>query len=142
MTATLWLDTEKEETIELGGTMQLYRAFADMAHAAGPAAYEDYPDLFGVVTQVETQEDADPEWLADARKQAAVFLSRHGEALTPDARAVLVSLAGEGVRMSLDSPSRILDALIEQGAPAALALSERVREEVRELAKKKYPKPS
>lgn len=77
MTATLWLDTEKELTVELGGTQQLYRAFADMAKACGPGCYTEYPDLFGVVSQVESQEDADPEWLADVRKQASAFMAKY-----------------------------------------------------------------
>lgn len=95
MTATLWLDTDRDETLELGGTLQLYAAFAEMARAAGPGYLDDWPDLFGVPAQVESQEDADPAWLADVRAQAARFLAKYGDRLGTDARLVLETLAKE-----------------------------------------------
>lgn len=75
MSATLWIDTEADETVELGGTIPFYGAFAKMQKIAG--GMDDYPDLFGVMTQVELQEDADPDWLADVRDQATTFLDKH-----------------------------------------------------------------
>jgi DNA-binding IscR family transcriptional regulator len=90
MTATLWLDTARDETVELGGTVQMYEAFAEMARAGEP---DDYPDLFGVPTAVELQGDAPPDWLADVRRQAAAFLAAHGAGLSAHAVTVLRALA-------------------------------------------------
>lgn len=93
MSVTLWIDTAKDSALELGQTFACYEAFAEMARAAGES-WADYPDLAGVLTQCETQEDADPEWLAAARGQAAAFLKRHGGGLGRDARNLLANLAG------------------------------------------------
>jgi hypothetical protein len=95
MGVTLWLDTEREETIELGGTFACYRAFAEMAKVAGgwDAWVSDYPDLAGVLDQCETQEDADPLWLADVKRQARTFLEAHEQRLSEDARNLLDNLA-------------------------------------------------
>jgi hypothetical protein len=93
MSATLWIDTETEETIELGGAMQLYAAFTEMSRAAGADWERDYPELSGVVSQVEDQEDADPEWLKGAQKQAHDFLRDHGADVGDHARWVLTTLA-------------------------------------------------
>ncbi len=93
MGVTLWLDTEREETIELGQTFACYAAFAEMVHAAGDAWLRDFPDLAGVLTQCETQEDADREWLADVKRQARVFLEVHEKRLSEDARNLLDNLA-------------------------------------------------
>lgn len=96
MSATLWLDTAAEKTVELGGTVQLYEAFAEMAKSAGPDYLDDWPDLFGVVTQVETQEDAPPDWLADVREQAKRFLREYRGGLGGNAVAVLKALSEAG----------------------------------------------
>lgn len=93
MTATLWVDTSSETTAELGGTQQMYDAFADMLGAGGGDAPAVYPELFGVPFQVETQDDADPGWLDAVRVQAAAFLAAHHAALGPDALRVLAALA-------------------------------------------------
>jgi hypothetical protein len=94
MTATLWLDTVSERTIELGGTLQLYEAFSSMAAAAGGWYLVKWPDLFGVVTQVESQEDADPEWLDDMRREAAAFLEQYRGKISEHAVWVLEQLTG------------------------------------------------
>jgi hypothetical protein len=94
MTATLWLDTVSERTIELGGTLQLYEAFSSMAAAAGGGYLVKWPDLFGVVTQVESQEDADPEWLDDMRREAAAFLEQYRGKISEHAVWVLEQLTG------------------------------------------------
>jgi hypothetical protein len=94
MTATLWLDTPADETLELGGTLQLYAAFAEMAHLAGEGYLENWPDLFGVLTQVELQEDADSDWLVDVRAQASQFLDSYGPRLSEHSRWVLEQLGG------------------------------------------------
>ncbi len=79
MSVTLWLDTAAEKTIELGGTLPVYKAFSDMAKVAGDAWETDYADLSGVLTQCEDGADADPEWLADVKTQAAQFLEQYGD---------------------------------------------------------------
>jgi hypothetical protein len=93
VTATLWIDTPSETTAELGGTQQMYSAFGEMARAGGENTPAAYPELFGVPFQVETQADADPQWLDAVRRQAAAFLAAHGPRLGPDARGVLATLA-------------------------------------------------
>lgn len=92
MTATLWLDTPTEKTIEFGATLPFYQAFAEMAHVVGPNYLTVYPALFGVVTQCELQTDADKTWLADAKVQASALLVAAGSRLSPNARGVLQSL--------------------------------------------------
>src|SRR4051794_38687319 len=94
MTMTLWIDTEKEETIELGATLACYKAFAEMGRVAGGAWQTDYEALAGVLSQCEDQEDADPDWLADVRKQAKQFLADHN-GISEEAQAILGQLAGE-----------------------------------------------
>ncbi len=98
MTAQLWIDTAADRTVELGGTLPLYAAFAEMVRAAGGdrQARADYPDLFGVLDQVEDQDDADPEWLAAVRAQAAAFLKKHAAKLDAHAAWVLGQLVHEG----------------------------------------------
>lgn len=98
MSVTLWLDTEKEETIELGLTLPAYEAFAEMAHLAGPVWQRDYADLAGVLTQCELQEDADPAWLADVRAQAADYLKKAGDRISPGSKGILEVLAAGGVK--------------------------------------------
>ena len=71
VSATLWIDTAAERTVDLGNTLQMYVAFAEMAKLVN---VDDWSDLFGVMTQVELQEDADPQWLADVSLQAGMFL--------------------------------------------------------------------
>ena len=92
MSVTLWLDTEAEETIELGPTLHFYAAFAELARAAGDRWLDDYPDLAGLADQCESQEDAAPDWLAGVRKQAARMLAAHGDDLDEGARGVLEAL--------------------------------------------------
>lgn len=82
MSATIWVNTERDETIELGGTIQLYKAFQEMALVAGEGFHMAYPDLFGVPSQTEDTADADPEWLQDAREQAARFLAEYSDDLS------------------------------------------------------------
>lgn len=94
MTATLWLDSAAGRSLELGPTLPLYAALADMRRAAGPGFFAEWPDLGGLVSQVESQADADPGWLADARAQAAAFLRRHRGALAARTVRVLEALAG------------------------------------------------
>jgi hypothetical protein len=89
MSVTLWLDTEAEETIELGPTLHFYAAFAEIARAAGERWLDDYPDLASLADQCESQEDADPGWLAGVRQQALCLLAAYGKGLSADARGIL-----------------------------------------------------
>ena len=81
MSATLWLTDD--DSASLGGTIQLYKAYQDMLKVAGKEFWDDWPDLGGVMSQVESQEPADPEWLADVREQAHFFLQKHEDQLEP-----------------------------------------------------------
>lgn len=95
MSVTLWVDTDADETIELGPTLPCYAAFAHMARVAGDEWESEYGALAGVLTQCELQDDADPDWLADMRRQAGEYLARFGDALTGDERDILTELAGD-----------------------------------------------
>jgi GNAT superfamily N-acetyltransferase len=79
MTALLWLDTGADEAVPLGGTLQLYVAFKAWSDAAGGWAsfQEDWPALAGLMDQVESQEDADPDWTADLQAEAELFEGEH-----------------------------------------------------------------
>ena len=90
MSATLWIDTDKDEAIDLGPTLPFYAAFARMGRIEG--ARRDCPELFGVVTACELQEDVDPGWLRKAQRQAGDFLRRHGKQLDERSRAILQAL--------------------------------------------------
>lgn len=92
MSVTLWLNTEKEETIELGPTLAVYQSFAEMDSVAGNWD-EEYPDLSGVLVQCEWQEDADPEWLAGVKKQSLAFLAKYGDHLSDFTHRLLAMLA-------------------------------------------------
>lgn len=96
MTATIWVDTDSEETIELGNIFRMYHAFAEMARVGGESYYDEYPELSGVPEATEHTDDVDPAWLADVQEQAREFLDAHREELEPDAVAILEQLI-EGV---------------------------------------------
>jgi hypothetical protein len=96
VTATLWIDTDKEETIELGGTFHLYGAFAEMERVAGPKALTDWPSLFAVVPWVESQEDAPPDYLANLGREAREFFARYGDKLSDHPGWILQQLEGLG----------------------------------------------
>jgi hypothetical protein len=95
VTVTLWLDTDAEETIDLGATLPFYQAWTEIVRAGGDSFSKDYPDLAGVVSQCEDQEDADPDWLQDVRLQAANMLKEHGDSLSDRAQAILSLLSGD-----------------------------------------------
>lgn len=92
MSVTLWIDTPTEKTIELGPTLATYQAFAEMSRAADDAWQSEFADLAGVLTQCESQEDADPSWLSDVQRQAAQFLARHGDDISDYAHRLLATL--------------------------------------------------
>jgi Peptidase_C39 like family len=93
MTMTLWIDTDKDETIDLGNTLDCLKAFGDMEKAADDAWLKDYADLAGVVSQCMDQEDVDPAWMADVRQQAKRFLAEH-DSIGEEAKSILLELAG------------------------------------------------
>ena len=102
MSATLWVDTAADETIDFGNTLQFYAAFTALVKLAGKDAAEKYGDLFGIATQVEDQSDAEPEWLASAREQAAEFLHEFDSKIPPPARAILEKLAKKETSEGVD----------------------------------------
>lgn len=94
MSATIWLDADADETLELGGTLQLYRVFQEMADVAGPSFHSDWPQLFGVPSQTEDTADADPKWLKQVSEQAESFFQEYGYELSDGAKEVLHRLIG------------------------------------------------
>lgn len=93
MSATIWIDTPNEVTLDLGGTLQLYAIFQEMAKVAGKGFAKTYPELFGVPSQTEDTADADRGWLADVIKQAGQYLADHGDKVSPMAKDLLRQLA-------------------------------------------------
>lgn len=69
MTASLWIDSDS--TVDLGGTMMMYKTFKELSEIV---PMSQYPELFGVPEQVESAADADPEWLKAVRLQARSIL--------------------------------------------------------------------
>jgi predicted RNase H-like HicB family nuclease len=92
MTATLWIDSGKDLAVELGGTLRAYSLFSEMAKAAGDDYLAEWPALFGVMAQVESQEDADPEWLKELGEEARQFEVEHGGELSAEANRLLETL--------------------------------------------------
>jgi hypothetical protein len=92
MTAVLW--DPDDEPIQLGGTFQCYTAWAEWQHVAGEERFaQDWPALGGLMTQIEWQEPADPEWFEDLQTEAQNFLEMHGGELTDLAYATLKVIA-------------------------------------------------
>jgi hypothetical protein len=101
MGVTLWIDTTKDDGLELGGTIPVYQAFTEMQRLVGQQRWQmQYPALGGVLTQCEWQRDADPDWLAEVRRQAQKMLDRHREGLSQDAQNLLANLATAGLAES------------------------------------------
>ena len=92
MSVTLWIDESQDQTVELGPTLEVYRAMADLQHLAGRDWRKKYGALAGVLTQCERQEDADPDWLAEVREQAADFLKVYAEDLSGRGKDILERL--------------------------------------------------
>lgn len=93
MSVTLWINEAKEEALDLGPTLAVYGAFAEMSRAAGPAWQAEYEALSGVLSQCEIQEDADPKWLAEVSEQASRLLRERGAHLSDFAHRLLAELA-------------------------------------------------
>jgi hypothetical protein len=93
MSALLWIDYDAGAALNLGDPFALYAALADMARACGDSFADDYPALFGVIEQVESQDDADVEWLTQVCQEAARFLAQHGHDVGAQAHLVLTELA-------------------------------------------------
>jgi hypothetical protein len=96
MTATIWVDTDRDETIELGPTLPMYKIFSNITRVAGGSKVmqRDYPDLYGVPTATETQDDVPSDWLEDVHSQALEFLNKHGndDSLEQDSKDLLDTL--------------------------------------------------
>lgn len=93
MSVTLWIDTKADKTLELGPTLPVYKAFAELAHVVGEDDWlSEYPALSGVLSQCESQEDADPVWLNQVSGQANHFLRQYRPRLSRDALVLLEKL--------------------------------------------------
>jgi hypothetical protein len=116
MTMTLWLDTDAEQTIELGGTLEAYAAFAEMARAVDET-YDEYADLFGVPEQCANQDDADPEWLEDVKRQAQAMLDGYRDKLGANAVDILEQLAADTPTGDDLSVGKVIDAPVQDRKP-------------------------
>lgn len=70
----------------------MYAAWAEIAELVGTAFESEYPNLSGLVTQVESQEPCDQEWLVDAQDEARQLMADH--ALSDKALSLLEALVG------------------------------------------------
>lgn len=97
MSVTLWVNTDKDETVELGPVIPVYKAFARMSRLVGTEVWlKYYPELADVLDHCErTNDDADPEWLAKVRDQAAKFLRQYGKRLDGYGVVALKRLSGQ-----------------------------------------------
>jgi len=95
MTVLLWVNSEADEAIDLGSTFPFYSAFSEMERIGGDNVYEEYPELFGVIDQTESQDDAVPEWLSQVKEQAQKFKDRYETDLSDRAKSILNALLGQ-----------------------------------------------
>jgi hypothetical protein len=92
MPSLIWISEEDDEAIDLGDPFALSQAFTEMERAA--ESDDGWEELLSVPQFVDA-EDADPDWLAAVRDQAAWMLDKHGDGLSEHTRWVLGQL-GEG----------------------------------------------
>jgi len=133
MSATLWLDTDAGKTVDLGGTIQMYQAFGEMQDLAGEGYMGAWPALWGVSTQVESQDDAHPEWLAEVRDEAARFLSQHGGKLSANARWILGQLDADADAKA--RAGRLAQALRDVAHATAVRMLRRLGSSLRKAAR-------
>jgi hypothetical protein len=88
----IWISEADDEAIDLGDPFALLESFAELEQAA--ESDDGWEELFSV-PQFLDAEDADPDWLAEVRDQAAWMLDKHGDGLSEHTRWVLGQL-GEG----------------------------------------------
>ena len=104
MSALIWVDTEKDYAIDLGNPFRLLTVFAEMDKLLPESEYNgneyiNYGELFGVPGATMDNDDVDPEWLADVKRQASQFLKKYGRRIDknkqygPDVRFVLETLS-------------------------------------------------
>lgn len=91
MSATLWIDTSKEQTIELGNTIACYKSFDEMSDITDKFE-EEYTELSQVPDQTMHTDDCDPTWLKRVRQQAGSFLSEYRDRLSGNTVWVLEQL--------------------------------------------------
>lgn len=96
---------ERDEGLSLGGTLPLYKAFSEMSRLAGESWESEYPDLSGVVSQIEDGDDASPEWLEAVKEQAVRFKAKYGDKIDGYTSGLLDVLAGKGDGLG-ESPVR------------------------------------
>lgn len=99
MSVTLWIDEEKDETIELGPTLPFYKSFQEIADLVGPDFLDEdgrWYALSALAEVCETQDDANPVWLVNLEEQAKEFLSEYNSELSEDTKWVLQQIIDYG----------------------------------------------
>jgi hypothetical protein len=76
---------KEDDNINLGNPFIVLSAFREMAQFG-----EEWPALFGVIHT--DDQDLDPGYVADVRKEAKDFLAAHEEEISKDAKAILTQL--------------------------------------------------
>lgn len=88
MATLLWLNTEKEQVIDLGDPFRLWQVWAELARVCEDVD-ERFPELYEVLGVAESQEDCDPAWLGKVKDQSADYLKDFGSKLSPSARETM-----------------------------------------------------
>lgn len=89
------IEISEDRDINLGPYYVFKESFREMSETCGgfQEFQEAFANLSGIVTQVESNETADPEWLKDVRNDAQRFLSIYQKILTPQCVWVLEQLS-------------------------------------------------
>lgn len=147
MTTTLWYGDGDDDAISLGHTLETLRVFGALADILGDDPdYAELQSVPGFAEQMVT-----PWWMRQVSGQAKRAMREHSEEMDESLSATLEYLVKQidaisAVRMSADddrgqkeSVSPTVDSVIDQGAGAAVVISDEIRRRVRALAKKKFP---
>lgn len=95
MSATIWVSTDEEKTIDLGNTIEFLKAFDEIVETDGKDFATNYPALAGVREMTMVTDDAQEEWLRAVRRESVAFLQEHRSTLSEHAIWVLETLIGK-----------------------------------------------
>lgn len=96
----LW--TSNDDGIELGTTMDVFAAFADMGRCA-PGEDDRFGHLFGLACG--DGEDYDEQRLRVVAREGAAYLDRHGDKVHPETRRILELIAAASPAPRRDPPA-------------------------------------
>lgn len=143
----IWYGDGDDDALSLGHTLETLRVFGELADILDEeTGYDELQSVPGFAEQTVT-----PWWMQQVSAQAKKAMQEYGDEMSESLSATLGYLVEQidalsTTRMSADddrgqkeSVSPAIDSVIDQGASAAVVISDEIRRRVRALAKKKYP---